>query len=143
MCLTGLSVTWGSKDLPDWFWDNVTPEPNTGCWLWLGPSAGSGYGGWGTDKAHRVAYALVMGCVPAGKQIDHLCRVTWCCRPDHLEAVTQLENVRRGNAGKLNAAKTHCPKGHPYEGDNLRVVINDCGRPTRRCLACSQRKKHK
>lgn len=52
-------------------------------------------GGGETAYAHRVAYELYVGPIPPGLVVDHLCRVTWCCNPAHLEAVTQGENIRR------------------------------------------------
>ncbi|WP_396092344.1 HNH endonuclease, partial [Erwinia amylovora] len=56
----------------------------------------------------------MIGPIPDGLVLDHLCRVRRCCNPDHLEPVGFVENVRRGDAGKhgFNTGKTHCPKGH-------------------------------
>jgi hypothetical protein len=92
---------------------------DAGCWLWTG--AGSGrYGQLMRNSvnlyAHRYTYELLVGPIPPGLQIDHLCRVTSCVNPAHLEAVTPLENTRRSRG---NVSKTHCPQGHPYSGDNL------------------------
>jgi hypothetical protein len=64
--------------------------------------------------------------------LDHLCRVRHCSQPTHLEETGQAENVRRGDTGLHNRRKTHCPAGHPYSGDNLRININ--GR--RICAEC-------
>ncbi len=81
------------------FWnahaDKIMPEPNSGCWFWLG-ALSRGYGSLKNARAHRVAYEMTIGPIPEGLVIDHLCRVTSCVNPDHLEAVTQAENVRRG-----------------------------------------------
>lgn len=107
-----------------------------GCWLWLNSTDRDGYGFFKlkgkTRLAHRVAYEHYVGPIPAGFELDHLCRHRGCVNPTHLEAVTHVENVRRGNAGKLEAAKTHCPKGHPYAGDN--VERNRKG--WRQCVTC-------
>lgn len=80
------------------------PEPNSGCWLWIGSERESG--GYGfivrngrSTAAHRVSYEMAKGPIPEGLVIDHLCRVHCCVNPDHLEAVTQLVNVRRGLHG--------------------------------------------
>lgn len=91
------------------------------CWIWTASKTDQNYGViWLNKKyvkAHRVSYMLYKGNLDDTLVIDHLCRNTLCVNPDHLEQVTQSENVRRGNAGKKNNAqrkKTHCPKGHQY-----------------------------
>ncbi len=118
-----------------------------GCWLWTGCRS-NGYGQlhWKAKNlpAHRLSYEAFVGPIPAGLQIDHLCRVHACVNPAHLEPVTQRENSRRGVAGDVNGgrqrAKTHCPQGHPYEGENLFVRKNG----KRDCRECSNtnRRKH-
>ena len=116
--------------------DRYTPEPNTGCWLWLGADDGRhGYGRVrrnGTRQAHRYLYEVHKGAIPDGMVLDHLCRTPACVNPDHLEPVSQRENQLRGNykiglalGGKANGerqrAKTHCPQGHPYNPQNIRA----------------------
>lgn len=77
-------------------------EKTETCWLWRGAINPGGYGRIGEGsmvlQAHRVAYKLLVGPIPEGLHIDHLCGVRHCVRPDHLEAVTQAENNRRANA---------------------------------------------
>ena len=112
------------------FWDRVSPEPNSGCWIWVGGLAGGDNGkigeygvlskpspNPGMVYAHRVAYEHYKGPIPKGFQIDHLCRVKCCVNPDHLEAVTPSVNSLRGIS--VNGTKTHCAKGHPFFGENL------------------------
>jgi hypothetical protein len=98
-----------------------------GCWLWTGGIAPHGYGiFWFEGKsvsAHRWSWERANGPVPDGLELDHLCRVRHCVNPEHLEPVTRAENHRRGlsdaAARARQQAKTHCPQGHPYSGDNL------------------------
>ncbi len=95
----------------------VSPEPNSGCWLWTGFTNRDGYGTFNYKPgqyAHRAAYVLFKGGIPEGKEIDHLCRVRCCVNPDHLEAVSRKENIMRSEFLNVNTRKIHCPKGHPY-----------------------------
>lgn len=85
------------------------------------------------QSAHRVAWKLFRGPIPEGAVIDHLCRVTLCVNPDHLEVTTYQINTLRGDAPTaVNAAKTHCIHGHPFSGSNL-MVRKDGGRDCRTC----------
>lgn len=121
----------------------------SGCWEWQAVKTNGGYGhihvGGPVKKlAHRVSYELFIGHIPEGLTIDHLCRNRGCCNPRHLEPVTHRENMRRSPlAGKVvgqiwrakQAAKTQCPKGHPYSGDNL---LMDGG--SRKCRTCRRQR---
>ena len=120
------------------FWSKVDVRSARDCWEWLG-CLSAGYGrfslgnGGGLILAHRYSYEALVGVIPTGLRLDHLCRNTSCVNPMHLEPVTQRENVLRGRSpAALNALKTHCPKGHPLSGANLRV--DNVGK--RRCRAC-------
>jgi hypothetical protein len=83
------------------YWIN----PKTGCWQWLAGIDRYGYGIFTINtrnkKAHRVAYAIHRGPIPAGQVLDHLCRNRACVNPAHLEAVRHGDNIRRGRRAKL------------------------------------------
>lgn len=130
--------------LPKRLFDRIAFEPNTGCWLWNGTMQpvhgkrhgyGTIYGGNYTLKlAHRVVFEAMHGrSIKHGLEIDHLCRVHLCVNPDHLEEVTRKENQRRGfGCCGIHAKKTHCSKGHIFQGDNLKISK----RGHRVCIAC-------
>ena len=119
----------------------ITTEPNSGCWLWLGYTDAKGYGRiatqYGHNKIHRLAYTLANGTIPLGLEIDHKCRVRCCCNPDHLEAVTTLENARRGE--RINA--THCFRGHSLADAYIAKGRN--GRTQRVCRTCTTLRRKK
>lgn len=94
-----------------------------GHWLWQAAiDKPSGYGIITIDgvvkKAHRVSYEEFVGPIPEGLHIDHVCRVRACVNPLHLEPVTCLENVRRGQG---NGSQTHCKHGHLFDEANTYV----------------------
>ena len=119
------------------FWERV--EKSAGCWLWIGYlDPQHGYGKWNPrsggspQHAHRVAYEQLVGPVPEGLHLDHLCRVRRCVNPDHLEPVTPRENNRRGYGfAGVHARKTHCPQGHAYDAANTYLY-----RGMRMCSTC-------
>jgi len=115
------------------------------CWIWTAYKNNLGYGRFCingiTPLAHRISYELFKGYIPQGLELDHLCRNPSCVNPDHLEAVTHKENMRRGNhvnQGWNYRIKTHCPQGHPYSGENLMIKQN--GRGCRECDRTRSRK---
>jgi len=119
---------------------------DNGCWRWQRPLSTQGYGflgvrrqlGMVTTTAHRASYEVFRGDIPRGHDIDHLCRVRDCVNPDHLEAVSRAENLRRSpNVGKPTGSrhKSHCVRGHELTGDNLLIRDFPCGR-RRFCRQC-------
>lgn len=125
--------------LPTWFSSRVTFAGQDECWLWTGFIDQGGYGQIpvkATDrKAHRFAYTALVGPIPAGMTIDHLCKCKTCMNPRHYEVVTRGENTIRSNSPfLLNKRKTHCLNGHPLEGANL--ITQKDGR--RNCLQCKR-----
>ena len=107
------------------------------CWVWDKGKLSAGYGTTRiegvTKLVHRIAYEYIIGAIPNGLELDHLCRNHACYNPEHLEAVTHIENMRRGK----HARKTHCPNGHPYSGDNLYIGKQTKGGTVARvCKTC-------
>lgn len=122
------------KDLPERFIRKIVVED--GCWVWTGARNPKGYGSVSAGKnasalAHRVTYTMAHGSIPDGLQLDHTCLNTSCVNPAHLEPVTNAENMRR-----RFALQTHCVKGHPLAGDNLRYSPKNDGSTRRVCMAC-------
>lgn len=111
------------------------------CWIWTGHRNGDGYGVCFRDGkqkyVHRLTYELYRQPIPAGLVIDHLCRVRECCNPEHLEAVTHAENIRRGESPYAKKArKTHCVNGHPFDLLNTIWKTFPNGGTGRQCRAC-------
>jgi hypothetical protein len=129
------------------FWPRVNKNGpiwnGTPCWEWIGGRNRLGYGVFNIRHgkqtlAYVFAYEQLVGPVPEGKELDHLCRNHPCVNPDHLEPVTHQVNIQRGLAGKIKnpqTSKTHCPKGHPYNKEN---TLFSGGR--RSCRICCREK---
>lgn len=101
------------------FWSKVNKTDS--CWLWTAQIDKDGYGRFNngrTVRAHQYSYEEAKGSVPAGLELDHLCRIKHCVRLSHLEAVTHLENVQRGLAGHIKRSRTHCLHGHLFDEAN-------------------------
>jgi hypothetical protein len=119
------------------FWARVEKRAD-GCWIWTGTVAPNGYGrvtlGGKPESAHRVAWTLVVGPVPAGRVLHHRCHVPLCVNPAHLEPLTQREHLvaeHPRSLAAINAAKTHCKRGHAFDAANTHVY-----RGARVCRAC-------
>lgn len=127
------------------FWEKVEArflskiKKTETCWLWCSHIADNGYAHFSIAGhpylAHRVAYELWVGPIPEGAVLDHVksrgCRHRHCVNPAHLEPVTQVENIRRGDG---NPAKVRCPRGHLFAAENNRPDATRLGR--RSCLKC-------
>lgn len=132
--MTGIFVAWSDRaNSPGWI------EDGTGCEIWMGARNSGGYGhatvNGRTQLVHRLRYEREIGPIPDGLQLDHFaCDNRGCCNPRHCRPVTNRENVLRGDGLTSQCrAKTHCPKGHPYSGDNVRMQ-----RGRKRCRHCRQ-----
>lgn len=143
--MRGVSVA----PLADRIADLSIPEPNSGCWLWLGVIKNNGYGTlgvkrgsrWLTQHAHRISYEAAGGIIPDGADLDHKCRNRACVNPLHLEPVSRSQNLARSPLMNRQIAKTECPKGHPYSGINSRGQ-RICHRCLAEAQARSRRKSH-
>ncbi len=140
-------LEFGDPSLPGRIWDKIAVNEETSCWEWTGCITTSGYGQvrfpqkrWFT---HRLVYTALVGDIPTGLVIDHLCRVRFCCNPRHLEVVTSKENSQRSPFGTAQGLldrhdslrnTTHCPKGHIYDGNNTYFIPSTNGRMCRTCM---------
>lgn len=123
------------------------PEPNSGCWLWLGAVVtGKKSGPYGVTNrtgeqrsilAHRASYEVYIGAIPDKMQIDHTCQNTFCINPEHLEAVTSKEHCRRTVMRWLGGK---CQRGHLMDVKNTWVEKTGYGH-CRRCHADNEARK--
>ena len=116
------------------FWSKV--DASGDCWEWLAGRNPKGYGRfWRAGHmfmAHRYSYALLVGHIPAKRQIDHLCRNPGCVNPDHMELVTSRENTMRGHHRNVRLSRSNaCLRGHSLTDAN--VLGSNEGRRCRRC----------
>lgn len=117
------------------FTDNVVV--GDGCWEWMAAKT-RGYGRFymrgQMPGAHRVSYQMFVGPIPDGLTLDHLCRNPGCVRFDHLEPVSNRENVLRGEGTSArHARQTHCKRGHKFDAANTYVH-----RGKRYCRTCQR-----
>jgi hypothetical protein len=127
------------------FWAKVDRRGERDCWLWTAKTNGR-YGyvalpGRRHVGAHRVAWELTNGPIPAGQVVHHICRSPLCVNPAHLRVGSQAENVMRDNSPPaVNAHKVACVWGHEFQGGNVRIYTRRSGEVERVCVACEQRR---
>jgi HNH endonuclease len=119
----------------DRFWARV--DASGPCWTWTGGRTANGYGRFGItasnqELAHRFAWIILVGPIPEGLQLDHLCRVRLCVNPDHLEPVTPQENWLRSHTpvGRVSPLG-ECRRGHPFDEENTYLY-----KGVRSCKTC-------
>lgn len=145
----------GDQRLPSRFWSKVAAGSDpawptelweerglvaASCWEWTGSRQGQGYGQFWlegrTQRSHRVSYEALVGPIPEGLFLDHLCRNTSCCNPEHLEPVSNADNIRRGAISGFRGddSRKECGRGHALTDDNL--VKSKL--PALACLECKR-----
>lgn len=126
------------------FWSKV--KKTRSCWIWQACLTSRGYGRFNVGAsggcrivfAHRFSYELLVGPIPKGLELDHVCRNKSCVNPRHLKPVTHRQNLTAPGSqvgipsGQLKLSKTHCPSGHELSGDNVRLDKNG----HRKCKTC-------
>lgn len=128
------------------FRSRVTIQPS-GCMQWSSVRK-DGYGTWTLGGKcyvpHRWLYEQLIGEVPMGWTLDHICRNRGCVNVwEHIEAVPHKENIRRAvdHMSQVNAVKTHCPKGHEYTKTNTWMQTKSTGTKLRKCKLCDKQRK--
>lgn len=130
--------------LPDRIIRNIDfSMDETACWEWVGQRSYSGYGQAkltlaGMERvvlAHRWLYEALVGPIPAGLTLDHLCKNKSCVNPKHLEPVTIADNIRRGDSKSAVSRRTgRCTKGHHVVDPGGWIEYSDGAR--RACRIC-------
>ena len=144
------------KTLEEFFWERVSPEPNSGCWLWTGRYQTFGYGDIQLYRnaphisAHRASWSIHSGDIPDGMCVCHKCDVPECVNPDHLFLGSQQDNMLDAHKkGRLHVIDnswrkeiTHCRNGHPWDKKNTYMYKN--ARHCRKCRAAAdaRRREH-
>lgn len=120
------------------FWSHV--DKTEGCWRWTAAHGTTGYGlfkvGGRMVRAHRFIYERNVGPIPNNRILDHICRTRDCVRFSHLRLATVRDNTLWGESfAAVNAKKTHCPAGHPYDEAN---TLFGGRRRERICRTCNR-----
>jgi hypothetical protein len=133
------------------FWAQVDKRGPDECWPWTGYVASNGYGqfggkGNGSQLPHRIAYQFLVGPIPDGLVLDHLCHTAdpqcadtndcqhrRCCNPAHLEPVTYRENLARGRGGD---SWGYVPDPIPAKPERPTVCVNGCAKPIHKSGMC-------
>lgn len=133
----------------DRIFSRISINPNTNCWNWTGAQDGAGYGvvGWRNQsvRIHRLIYSYLIYPIPAGRGknipvCDHLCNNRRCCNPDHIQIVTNKENILRGNGqSSINSKKIYCNNGHQLPEQRNTQGTRSC----KICLKEYNKKYHK
>jgi hypothetical protein len=137
----------GLMDLPERILDKIEALPDApGCWLWTGCLNRAGYGKirWQGEmtQAHRTVYELLIGPITK-RTLDHKCRTRCCVNPEHLRPATDRENLLALGSlslAAIHAAKTHCPRGHPY--NEVNTIRSGDARYCRECRVVHNREWH-
>jgi len=130
--------------------EKVVAGPN-GCIVWVGAKDRSGYGRINVKErarlAHRISYQHLVGEIPDGLELDHLCRNPSCINPNHLEPVTRKVNTDRGLCAETHrkrfAAQTHCKHGHEYTPENTYRAPKTGKRHCKTCARLASQKHDK
>jgi len=127
----------------DRFLTKYSIDSTTECWIWDGCRDQDGYGQFHyqkTVRAHRFIYEYIYGPIPDGMTVHHNCGIRECVNPDHLELLSCRDNVlQNGGPTAINAAKTHCKRGHSFDEPN--TYVDKYGHRT--CRACRKLRKQK
>jgi hypothetical protein len=146
-----LQNPWSDADYFEYLKGRCTVNDN-GCWIHPGSQThprGMRPGALGYTQCtirsrrymtHRWMYAFVHGPIPEGHVVGHRCDTPPCCNPDHLKAMTELENAADMIAKRRNyeQQRTHCPRGHEYNEENTYILPAASGRMARNCKVCAR-----
>lgn len=126
--------------LSERFYKKISPDPNSGCWLWIGAAFNHGYGQMRINgkikSAHRASWEIHNGDIPNDLFVCHKCDVKLCVNPDHLFLGTNSDNMKDMNDKKRHGTKykEFCVNGHSRTHENL--ILNGKKSPNKRCRVC-------